>query len=62
VGCPASRAVCGIVCLVIGTGELTCEQSSVTLEQIIVGYNIDFLELCQLLRRAELHGVAHFFI
>jgi hypothetical protein len=39
---------------------LTYEQSIVTLDQINGEYIIDLLELCQLLEKDELHGVAHF--
>ena len=44
----------------MGNGRLNCEQSSVTLYQINDTYNSDKWEICQLLRKAELHEMEHF--
>ena len=48
-----------MVHLMIGTGGLTCEQSGVTLDRIKDTYNSDLLEICHLLRKAELHDTEH---
>jgi hypothetical protein len=47
-----------IVLVMTGTGGTA--SSSVTLDQINDGYICDLLDLCQLLRKAELDVVAHF--